>query len=411
MKKNIIGTIIFSFLILFFTGCNDPVFYEVSMQIKSPEPRIKGSPTNFAAINDVLYVASGNSVHIYYENNNSWFWTRTDPSLGRINFLAATDTQLFIITPAGLFTSSSLYKINDAPPENPSNATSLRFNTTPITYSGHRFISMYSANNEIFIGAMKDNSSYAILHNTGSALNEVNITYTEYTKNGLLNGVVYNGTDYFFSVKDQVYNSNDTSKTPRVDRVGGIYQGTTASANLIDDNYSIAFMGIISIGNNLIAIDRSGNLYNAETLASLSISTGKISNGVLQVVNAYNASEKKWNGAPLLLAGRQDALQYDVYTGYTYGYLEIELDGDNIKSGGSFREPGITGTDAPSTLIRTTGSNDTFKTTIGTYAIRFIYQSNDSYKTIFTSTHQNGVWSLRDQNDSNKDYPYWNTES
>ena len=412
MRKNIFRSILCSLLFLVLSGCNDPVFYEVSTQVKSPKPIVKGSPTNFASINvkeeiEVVYVASGNSVHYYFEKtetdpetneeSKAWTWSRTDPSLGRITYLAATDSELFILTPNGVHKTT--------PSGEPDTTNHLVFSQTPISVSGYRFITMYSAGNQIFVGAKNDaGTSYSIFKITSSTAEEM-----AETNNGLLNGAAFNGTNYFFSVKDQVTRS-----------AGGIYSDKTSPVSLVGDNYSIPFMGIISIGNTVIAISRNGVLYNAETVETLKnndggdISTGKTSNGVLSVVNAYNYDSEKWDGAPLLLAGRQDALTYDVYSGYTYGYLEIELDGDSVKPDGAFREPGVNTSSAaslPSTLERVRGSNDTFRTTIGTYVIKFIFQSKDSYNTIFSSTHQNGVWSLRDQNDKSKNYPYWNSEN
>ena len=386
MKKYIFISIICSLLFILFSGCDEPVFYAVSTQVESPEPKIKGSPTNFAKINngtnDIVYVATGNSVWTYYPLGESWEWRDTGFSLGRITYLAASNTDLFILTPNGIYCFDNITEAPSAPGH-------LK-NPTHIPNTDYRFITMYSANNQVFAGAMSS-TDYAIFHITSSTANKV-----AETNNGLLNGAACNGTNYYFSVKDQVSESG-----------GGIYRGDSSSATLRFDDYSIPFMGIVSTGTEVYAITRSGTLYDADTLDSI-ISTGKFSNGVLSVVNAYDYTSQKWDGKPFLLVGRQDDLRYSVYSGFTYGYLEIELDADgSIKDGASFREPALSD---PSTLLTNRGSHDTFRTTIGTYALKFIFQSNDTNKTIFASTHQNGVWSLKEQNDRNKNYPYWNTE-
>jgi hypothetical protein len=122
----------------------------------------------------------------------------------------------------------------------------------------------------------------------------------------------------------------------------------------------------------------------------------------------------------LLLAGRQDTHAASVDTGYTYGYLELELDAagsSGIKDKSEFEEPGIRDVSSVDK-----GDNERYKSTIGKHPVKFLFQAPESVDppekdnlgsilypgmTLFASTQQNGVWSYRERDGMKQ----WNAEN
>ncbi|MDR0450155.1 MAG: hypothetical protein LBH26_02705 [Treponema sp.] len=96
MKK---GPLILLFLTLLFgASCKDPIFYDISREVKPREPRIKGVPTKFAVYDDFMYVAAA-SLHRYglYRGAAGWDHGEWTAPLGRVTDLAATSGYLYAL--------------------------------------------------------------------------------------------------------------------------------------------------------------------------------------------------------------------------------------------------------------------------------------------------------------------------
>jgi hypothetical protein len=237
----------------------------------------------------------------------------------------------------------------------------------------------------LFIGGGSVGSFFIRLH--GSDL-------TQSTGNNRINGIAFDGTNYYLSAND-------------IERNGGCIYIFDGAGSLNKIREGISFMGIINLGNNdIAAIARDGALYKVTSgsvdTTGHSIGGGKLATGALAVWTgkADNAGKK------LLLAGRQDEMKNSV--NYVYGYLELELDSGGIKNGTAFREPGWG--DFSSINV---GDNGIYTSTIGKQPVNFIFQAPsiiDSKMTLFASTQKRGVWSYRNRGrEGNPDW-HWNAE-
>lgn len=356
MKKPIICCFS-AVLILFICSCNDPVFYQISQEVKPVRSLINGSPTKMVEFGGSMYVASGK---ILFRYDGGW---NTQFRPGRIHDIAATNSALYVLY-EGTF------------------GTVLESTTGSgwTTVSTDNIISIYAANNELFAGVLNE-TSYSVARFTGGSFS----TLIGSTESSWLNGVAYDGTYYYFCTNGSGIYTTDNLSTPptRIQRSNGTI-----------------FMGIITLPNNngVIASTRSGFLYkiDSDTVGSYItiIPNGRNATSALYVwQNPSNASQY------LLLVGRQDALAYSTDTGYTYGYVEMELSSSGgIVSGNLLREPGLF---AVTTV--NFGENERFKSTIGKCSVNDLRL----YKgVLFASTQINGLWSYRLRNG----FYHWNTE-
>ena len=354
-------------LIIALGACNDPVFYNISVEQPIADPLIAGSPANFVVYDNKVYVASGRSIYSY--DGTGWNKIPSQPD-GRILQLAATDNYLYALSLKGSDEAryAAYYDGGSWNDINVNNAQSI-----------------FAANNVLFICAGNGNvEGNAIFYANEGAGNASPIGGTD--GKSLLNGMAYNGTGYFLCTKES-----------------GIFYvsgGSLGTATPIPESSSINFTGIISIGSSVVAITRNDGYLFTVTAAGIDnkeISFGRYSTGALAVwENPADPAEK------LLLAGRQDSLVYSVDSGYTYGYMEIDIDSSGIKAGSAFREPG---TGSPSTV----SDNARYVSTIGKNPVNHIFQtpkSIDSEMILFASTHKSGVWSYRDRENG----PHWNAE-
>jgi hypothetical protein len=356
MKKLFVNLLLCILAIFTFVTCNDPIFFDISVEVAPVPPLIGGSPSNIVNLGDnTLYVGRGST--LYWYNGTSWGWTG---GFGRIYAVAATTSYLYMVTRAS--SDGMVLARRDIS----TGAVDYPFQATPVLYNKVRTI--YAVGNDLFIGGETgSNGTYCIVHYNGSAFTKIADTGNE-----LLLGAAKSGSDYYFCTKNQSAGS------------GSIYKGSTAS---VTAGSSGNFVGIITLFDNttVVAIDRDGTLYNASDGSSLGIGLGRLSNGVLALWQDPDDSSKR-----LLLAGRQDEIQYTTSSGYTYGYLELELSASGgIVSGNTFEEPGNR---ALSTVKY--GDNNLFKSTIGKYPVTSLVQ----YKGfLFASTVQNGAWSYRNR--------------
>jgi len=164
----------------------------------------------------------------------------------------------------------------------------------------------------------------------------------------------------------------------------------------ISNTTSKEFIGIINLENSkktLVSITRDCKLYTinaASASETASFDDGRLATGALAVYR-----DKTTNKPILLLAGRQDSLKYTTDSGYTYGYLEIEISDTGVK-GSKFSEPGIN--NISSVFKDKDGGNAQYKSSIGKYPVNYIFhvpRGTDTNMPLFASTQKNGVWSYR----------------
>ena len=389
MKKHIsIFCAVFASAIFALVCCNEPVFWSISQAVEPADPRIEGGPTNFAVFKDAVYVATGSSLH-KYTGGNSEGWNNDIPPGGRIVQIASTGEYLFALC----YRQSS---------------SNIAENTVLKRFDGGKWEELegsgiqqiYAAGDKLFFGT-GSSSSFTLHYVDNSETPSVkNLTGENVT--GDLRGAAFDGTDnYICTTNNGVFRMNSTS-------------GEAVSIPILSDgeekkSSSEKFTGMINLGgasNTILLITRNGRLFtvkgdNLESVENVSLGN-RMSTGALAIWIDKDDDSKR-----LLLAGRQDSLVYSVNSGYTYGYLELELDynGVNgIKAESQFREPGIR---TPSSVID--GDNERYKSTIGKYPVNFIFQTPQSIESdmiLFASTQKNGVWSYRQR----KGGPQWNAE-
>ncbi|MCL2243657.1 MAG: hypothetical protein FWC03_04225 [Treponema sp.] len=223
-------------------------------------------------------------------------------------------------------------------------------------------------------------------------------------------GVTFDGTNYYLCTRNKgIYTMTDPSAG-----INFIYRSDRELVGIINLDTTLNT-------NKIVAISREGELYSVidafAKIESINI-RDRMATGALTIWTDPNNSSNM-----LLLAGRQDRLEYSTSSGYTYGYVELELDlsqPDGIKMinnpnfnsseaedetniryiKAQFMEPGLS-----SVTSITSGNNDRFKSTIGKHPVNHIIQAQDGI--LFASTQKNGVWSYRLDRSGG---PQWNAE-
>jgi hypothetical protein len=366
-------------LVIALGACNDSVFYIISVEPPIADPYVDGSPVNFVVFDNKVYTASGRNIYSY---NGIRFDKIPLMPGGRIMQLAATNSYLYALCYNESLKSSFLMR-----------ASPYGIWEYVIGYGYYRLQSVYAANDKVFIGA-DSNGLFIILYMTDNdagfyPLTQGGAEEPEY----MLCGLAYDSSNsnyYLCTRGDTIYvaNSNDITniQTKKVPVPGE------------------RFTGIINleINDTIVAISRNGYLYNVNAASDIfmvpdiSIGGNRYSTGALAVWHDDDGTPK------LLLAGRQDSLDYSVDSGYTYGYMELELDSGGIKTGMYFFEPGIF-------PVSSVADNERYVSTIGRYPVNHIFQAPaqiDPNMILFASTQKNGVWSYRVRGG----IPQWNAE-
>ena len=367
-------------VLILFTTCYDPVFFRISQEVEPVEPLIKGSPTNIVAFKRAVYVASGNTLYQYTgttlgSSEPKWYTARKFDNM-RILQIASTGEFLYVL----------YYKDST-----PNNKTIERMNELRVwetvsvdTGSYNNIQNIYSAYNTLFISAANvsnSTESYSFFYLSDEGADGL-------LGSGEIRGAAYDGTNYYICTKEGGIYKTDASlmNSQEISKIDVIYMGII---NLEDSNKTIA------------AITRDSELYILDKASGASQPSGasfggKYSTGALALWRDKDDPTKR-----LLLAGRQDQLQYTTDSGYTYGYMELQLDAAGPV--GDFSEPG-------KNSITSDINNDQFKSTIGKYPVSYIFQTPiyiDSNMRLFASTQKDGVWSYKTRNG----VPQWNAEA
>jgi len=364
---------LFIFLIpafFLFVTCRDPIFYNISQEEELLDPKIQGSPTNFAFFNGNMYVASGQYIYKYngtaegYEDRGAWEETSPGDPKGRVFGLAATNDSLY-----ALFEESGKSVLRRT-------FDGKIWRLLEKESNDHNIRSIHSINDVLFIGAGDSLTSLYILYCNDNDKDNFNLIKLQDTGNLLLNGAAYDNGTYYLSAKDLINTAG-----------GCIYSSDLVNTASLGSN--IPFVGIINIDTSVIyAIDQNGKLYNVPSIGVITDMGSYLATGALSI---WENEE----GERLLLAGRKDIMSVSVTSGYTYGYLEL-----NLTNGGRFIEPGIES-------VSTESNNGRYRAGIGKLPINHIAQSSTGAdRILFASTQKNGVWSRRQRSSEWK----WNAE-
>jgi hypothetical protein len=367
MKVHFIKILIFSIIvfsvIIQISSCNDPIFFKVHEEIEVREPKIGGSPINFAVLNNKMYTASGKKIYSYSADNWS-LWKTIENNVMQI---ASTSDSLYVLH---LDKSSGKLRryYNDG-------------NSVQDFNFSHNIQTIHTIGDVLFLSvrdANKDNNIYRIYYLNAASLTEITSTTSE----SILNGAASDTAYYYLCTHSGIFCVDKLSLSSALPNI--IYPGT-------------GFTGIINLTNDYaVAISDSGKLYEINSAAGIELPNvdfgdKKNSTGALALWYKYNDDSVP---PSLLLAGRKETYESS-NTSYSNGYLEIEIDVNTGRIPGSaeFREPG-------KHSVSSVDNYDRYSSSLSKKPINHIIQTPsviDDKMTLFVSTQQDGVWSYRNR--------------
>jgi hypothetical protein len=257
---------ILSFSLLLFAACNqDPIFHNISNEVKPKDPLINGSPSKLVERGGSLYVANG---RLWRYSGGGW--TRVDGSPSNIYDIAGGST-LYLLQVRG--SETAVYSWNDTEAVRLDNPT------------GYSMIQgLYGEGGSVVAGAMRPGSDdYAVLTVSGNSLS-------------LLRTIPYPLT----GVSGSYYATS-----------GGIFSGSSGTS--ISGSYR-DIAGIISAGGSkgVIAVTSGGWILEVSGGSVQAHSTSVSFTGALAVYGPKN----------LLLLGIKGSI-------YDLGYREMRLNDNN----------------------------------------------------------------------------------
>jgi len=442
MKINI-SNVVKAFSAILFLGIlavscgKDPIFFLISTETAPIPPRIPGSPTNMVVFERTT--DSGDIHFLFVASGRLHWYGGTDPSSpgwdrdygipqpgGKVIALAVTNDYLYALCLSGSSLSATLRRIGKTGGWN-----------TISNSSGYSLIqSIYStdpAEDRLFAGARKDSKTdeeYGILYLDGTTLK----TLRSDTK--MLSGAAFQNNNYYLCTREdgifKVSKTDLSSGTFSPSRLRYISRKTVVTdpdADPPETKYSIQdnsdirkfFMGMIKLGDTIIAIERDGGaLYEIltgndvatmfptadtdNTSAEINdlidnafihtgFRTGSWARGGLALwVDSIDPSRK------VLVASRQGTLYS---TSYNNGYIEFGL----ISSGSSNK---VISRSDPTVTVKSNSSQ--YSTSLEKHPINHLFQAPfdvDSEMTFFASTQTGGLWSFRNRSSGGWQ---WNAE-
>jgi len=355
--------------LVIFCACNDDIFYRISAEIPLIEPRIKGSPTNFVMFTsdegEMMYVATRSYLFSY--DNGTWIRMTLDMNIIQ---LAVTENYLYALCYLDS-TSGITRRIKRMDKSN-------TWEDFPDTPPG-AMQSIFSANNIIYIGVQDGSAFSTYTINASDILEEMIVTGTDTdlqnTVTSLLNGAGYNGTATFLCFKNSIM----------------------VNGALLPESMGYDFEAMITLPDGTIAvITRLGNLHTVTAAGVAKTAVAGFNNPARWLASGAIAIWEN-EGDYLLLVGRQDRI-YTTSTGFSHGYMELELNGTGgLLTDASFKEPG---TGSYSSVF----DNDKYASSLGTIPVNHLFQAPNGI--IFASTQKSGVYSHKDRGDG----IYWNAE-
>jgi len=380
--------LLFFFLIVFsLVSCNDAIFYMITLESPLLKPLIGGSPTNFVEYNGKLHVASGKKIFSYGKNEQS----------GKIEWSNWKTLRFFI---ANLATAGDslyvLYLSNDS-------GKIMRYyksgdSSDEVNLSGN-VQSIHASGNILFASVRIIGNNYSFYYREEGKPDFKEIPLENSNSKPIdykLNGVASDSKYYYLCTFSGIfYVEKEKVENDKINSFSDMYVLKNE-----EDKYITGFTGIINLNSDCVAaISYNGKLYeisNAVISKEVGFDDGRYSTGALAIWRDKDDQTKS-----LLLASRND--DYYSITGYSNGYVEIELDttldGEGkatvigIKSDAKFSEPG-------KNKISSIENNDRYAPSLGKKLINQIIQTSsaiDSNMTMFASTQQDGVWSYKNR--------------
>jgi len=270
-KHNIIILFLFALVILL-CACNDPVFFAISQEVKPVDPLIKGNPTNFVVYNGHVYVASGNTIHVYngQTDTDKPYWSKETRPGGNILQITSTDNYLYALcttdrnndgkTVIKRLSSDSSWSVMSG-----------------VADSYEKIHNIYKAGDILFLYATASSTNYSIFYtilyiDASDTLNVLTIQDPELQNDtGEIIGAAFNGSSYFLATKNK-----------------GVYKidNINSGAYLIESK--INFTGIINledVNNTIFLIARNGDAYTVyDSIVRIeNVSMGKMSTGALAI--------------------------------------------------------------------------------------------------------------------------------
>jgi len=377
--------IISGFIVL--ACAQDPIFYDLSMEPVPKVPKIAGTPTNMAVVNQRVYVGSRGSKKIYIFDGSRWS-TMPTPG-GTLGQLATDGTYLYaLVFPNGEPTSSSAikrYNFNPAPGAD-------NWDKSISAPNGYSIQSLFCTGDGIFAGCQKnsDRTNYAIIF-CPITLSGYSLTPNTYFLTGAAKG---SGSTFLATLGGGILEFNGSVSTfPVTGTAGALVEG------IIYTGGAFVAVGNDTGGNGRIYDSTNGDTFNVTP-------TGVEFTGAMGIWKKYkyDGANETWQSA-LVLVGIHGQL-----TSLTHGYREISLYPDGTYIGG-LNIPG----NGPTTSVTNQAKYDA---SLGVNPVNAILQlpplANYQYPDMtdpananwtplmFASTQQNGVWSYRSEQ--------WNAE-
>jgi hypothetical protein len=403
MKKRPLALLVLSLLSLFLgAGCQDPIFYKISREVKPREPRIKGVPTKFVVYDNFMYVAAS-SLHRYgpYRGTAGWDHGEWVNPLGRVFDLAATTEYLYALTN---YNSPAIWRWK----------TGMAEWEQLGGYSGS-IQSIYGETDaegkpvkggKVFAGILvkdpgENGIDYSIYYVDESAPPESALKGLPLGENtGRLTGAAFDGASHFVSTFGRgVYSWNGTNDPP-------VQLVNTADGE--DKNRNL--MGIIRTGTDtakVFAFGRDVDILEVSS-AGFTVKRGSSSHYLTGAVALWKQPVNPGTEGKILLGIRD---------GSDYAYQEVRFDlagGFLIANSSGEIDLYNPGASPPSTLTDT----DLFDTTIRPHPVNHIFQvppSVDPAMVLFaavqgtgstTNDIDSGVWSYRQRDGTWQ----WNAE-
>ncbi|MDR3131110.1 MAG: hypothetical protein LBU18_06140 [Treponema sp.] len=374
---------------MFFLSCaQDSVFYTIQYdKVLNKNAVVPGSPGKIIELGDALYVGS-NAVYEYKQitgEASRWQKMPEQPGGKRIMDLAATDDgpdnkYLYALVDRGVDLSDArLYRKKVSDSEVP---------WEEVAKPGGNIQGLWGAGDALFAVVWDGNSVLYVMGPGETSFGQV------VGVSGMLRAAAKFAGRYYAAIEGTGLLAAETADglgTPAVS-----YGGDTPTD----------FVGLVEIGDNLIAVSSSGLIWRIDS-NSLVIESKKFD-------VSFNGAVAKWkNPDPnpnddkilyypyLLLLGRAVS-GGSSSAAYEYGYRELPItfSGEKLFDV-DLQSPGNTGAGAPSSA----SNNDSYYSTLGTHPVTSLYQAPWD-GVLFASSQKNGLWSCRKGNDPKE----WNIE-
>ena len=376
----IVGTI---FIALAAVSCDqNPIFYNISNEVKPKNPKIAGAPSKFVEFDDTLYVAR-RYIYSYGDGSGSgnattWEKIANQPD-GYVVDIAATTAGVktfyaLTIEPYKLFRTTDFVTWEEV-----SNTTSYP-----------EIQGIHGTGNFLFAGGSRGSGTkgekYAILCEDPTNITGLVSLLEELSENGRLTSVVESnvgaGFFYFATSRNGIY------AVDRAATAGGIKTNFGSARNTYLDY--VTGMILEETGNNILVVTSSGKICTFAADGTVNLSGPHVNdsnirfNGALSIAKTNNKTNRS------LMIGYESRTD-----SYSFGYREIHLNNNGSFGGIGLNVPGsFDGSSIPYSNT----SQAEYNSSLGKHIVQSIIQTPDtidSNMTLFASTYKEGLWSYR----------------